>query len=151
MVSLSANAASVLLDLDGDGRISYSTIDADINVDGLVDKAHWVAGHDGILFRDKFGDGQLHRMDQYAFAQPGGGRDQTRPQPGYTGQRRLDAGGGRLAGLSARRRSGCPGRRGRAPEGGSGHLMGLSHRGWGGVGFGTFPVSATLEVLADPG
>ncbi len=75
IVSLSANAAPVLLDLDGDGRISYSTITGDINVDGLADKAHWVAGNDGILFHDKFGDGQLHSMDQYAFAQHGGNTD----------------------------------------------------------------------------
>jgi hypothetical protein len=75
VVTLSANAAPVLLDLDGDGRISYSVIDGDINVDGLADKANWVAGNDGILFHDKFGDGQLHSMDQYAFAQYGGDTD----------------------------------------------------------------------------
>jgi hypothetical protein len=73
--STSEPAASVLLDLDGDGRIRYSTIDGDINVDGLADKAHCVAGNDGILFHDKFADGQLHQMDQYAFAQHGGNTD----------------------------------------------------------------------------
>jgi hypothetical protein len=65
----------VLLDVDGDGRISYSTITGDINVDGLDDQATWVAGNDGILFHDKMGDGQLHHMDQYAFAQYGGNTD----------------------------------------------------------------------------
>jgi hypothetical protein len=75
VVTLAANAAPVLLDLDGDGRISYSVIDGDINVDGLADTANWVAANDGILFHDKFGDGQLHSMDQYAFAQYGGDTD----------------------------------------------------------------------------
>ena len=75
VVTLAANAAPVLLDLDGDGRISYSVIDGDINVDGLADTANWVAGNDGILFHDKFGDGQLRSMDQYAFAQYGGDTD----------------------------------------------------------------------------
>jgi VCBS repeat-containing protein len=75
VVTLSANAAPVLLDLDGDGRISYSVIEGDINVDGLVDQANWVASNDGILFHDKFGDGQLHSMDQFAFAQYGGNTD----------------------------------------------------------------------------
>jgi len=75
VVSLAANAAPVLLDLDGDGRISYSTIDGDINVDGLTDRANWVATNDGILFHDKMGDGQLHSMDQFAFAQHGGRTD----------------------------------------------------------------------------
>jgi hypothetical protein len=75
VVTLAANAAPVLLDLDGDGRISYSVIDGDINVDGLADTANWVAGKDGILFHDKFGDGQLRSMDQYAFAQYGGDTD----------------------------------------------------------------------------
>jgi large repetitive protein len=75
VVSLAANAAPVLIDLDGDGRISYSTITGDINLDGLDDQSNWVAGNDGILFHDKMGDGQLHQMDQFAFAQYGGNTD----------------------------------------------------------------------------
>jgi large repetitive protein len=75
VVTLAANAAPVLIDLDGDGRISYSTITGDINLDGLDDQANWVAANDGILFHDKLGDGQLHSMDQFAFAQYGGNTD----------------------------------------------------------------------------
>ena len=49
----------MLLDLDGDGQISYSQITADINYDGLDDMSHWVGAQDGLLFWDKNGDGRL--------------------------------------------------------------------------------------------
>jgi VCBS repeat-containing protein len=73
--TLSANAAPVVLDLDGDGEISYSVIDADINGDGVDDISNWVGSNDGILFWDKNGDGSLTDMHQWAFTQFGGETD----------------------------------------------------------------------------
>ena len=49
--------ASVVLDLNGDGVMSYSQIKMDMNDDGVLDTTAWVGSQDGVLVRDSFGDG----------------------------------------------------------------------------------------------
>jgi hypothetical protein len=74
-VTVSANVAPVVLDLNGDGQLSYSHSVIDVNGDGYLDSTAWAAPQDGVLVWDKFHDGQVHDNSQYAFTQYGGDTD----------------------------------------------------------------------------
>jgi len=74
-VDIRATAPPVTLDLNGDGRIHYTTATLDINLDGQLDRSGWVAAEDGLLFHNKFGDGSLRETGQYQFAQTKGQTD----------------------------------------------------------------------------
>ncbi len=74
-VDIRATALPVTLDLNGDGRIHYTTATLDINLDSQLDRSGWVAAEDGLLFHNKFGDGSLRETGQYQFAQTKGQTD----------------------------------------------------------------------------
>ncbi|HXH53380.1 MAG TPA: VCBS domain-containing protein, partial [Sphingomicrobium sp.] len=71
-INVTAVAAPVGIDLDGDGVVSFLAADAGVAFDygyGLVGTA-WVAGNDGILVRDGNRDGQVTH-DELVFAKHG--------------------------------------------------------------------------------
>jgi hypothetical protein len=74
-VTVTANVAPVVLDLNGDGQLSYSQSLMDVNDDGLLDATAWAAPQDGVLVWDKYHDDQVHDNSQYAFTQYGGDTD----------------------------------------------------------------------------
>ena len=74
-VTVNSNVAPVVMDLNGDGQLSYSYSVMDVNGDGLLDATAWAAPQDGVLVWDKYHDGQVHDNSQYAFTQYGGDTD----------------------------------------------------------------------------
>ncbi|ALK89388.1 Ig-like domain-containing protein [Limnohabitans sp. 63ED37-2] len=72
LVTVTANVAPVLLDLNRDGTIGYASTVMDVNSDGTLDATHWAAPQDGVLVWDKYADGMVHDHSQFAFAQNGG-------------------------------------------------------------------------------
>jgi hypothetical protein len=66
---LAATVTPVVLDLNRDGQIGYSSVTMDVNGDGQLDLTAWAAAQDGVLVWDKFADGLVHDNSQYAFAQ----------------------------------------------------------------------------------
>ena len=74
-VTVNSNVAPVVMDLNGDGQLSYSHSVMDVNGDGYLDKTAWAAPQDGVLVWDKYHDGQVHDNSQYAFTQYGGDTD----------------------------------------------------------------------------
>ena len=74
-VTVNANVAPVVLDLNGDGQLSYTHSVMDVNGDGHLDKTAWAAPQDGVLVWDKYHDGLVHDNTQYAFTQYGGDTD----------------------------------------------------------------------------
>jgi hypothetical protein len=72
LVTVNANVAPVLLDLNRDGTIGYTPTVMDVNSDGTLDATHWAAPQDGVLVWDKYADGMVHDQSQFAFAQNGG-------------------------------------------------------------------------------
>ena len=69
IATLAATVAPVVLDLNRDGQISYSTVTMDVNGDGQLDLTAWAGAQDGVLVWDKYRDGLVHDNSQYAFAQ----------------------------------------------------------------------------------
>jgi hypothetical protein len=64
----SGGALGVLAwDLDGDQQVTYGQVLADTSGDALLDYSTWVGPNDAILLWDRFGDGVLHGLDQFAF------------------------------------------------------------------------------------
>jgi hypothetical protein len=74
-VTVNSNVAPVVLDLNGDGQLSYSHSVMDVNGDGHLDNTAWAAPQDGVLVWDKYQDGLVHDNSQYAFTQYGGDTD----------------------------------------------------------------------------
>ena len=70
-VTLAANLAPVVLDMNHDGQINYTTELMDVNGNGHVYSTAWAGSGDGVLVWDKYGDGQVHNSRQYAFSQYG--------------------------------------------------------------------------------
>jgi VCBS repeat-containing protein len=70
-----ASLAPVVVDMDGDGALGFSRLVADVDADGLADHSDWVGSGDGVLFHDKYGDGQWTDWDQIAFVGYGGNTD----------------------------------------------------------------------------
>jgi methionine-rich copper-binding protein CopC len=69
IATLAATVAPLVLDLNRDGEISYSSVTMDVNGDGHLDLTAWAGAQDGVLVWDKFADGLVHDNSQYAFAQ----------------------------------------------------------------------------------
>ncbi|MEK7344353.1 MAG: hypothetical protein AAB176_01560 [Pseudomonadota bacterium] len=75
MKIFNATGAPVVLDLNHDGVLDYSTVAMDVNGDRVLDQTAWVGAKDGVLVWDKQGDGLVHDQSQYAFIQYGGSTD----------------------------------------------------------------------------
>jgi hypothetical protein len=60
--------APIVLDLNQDGTIEYTTIQMDVNDDGILDTTGWVGASDGILVWDQYGDGSVRESSQYIFS-----------------------------------------------------------------------------------
>jgi hypothetical protein len=75
VASLAATVAPVVVDLNHDGTISYTTETMDLNGNGHLYNTAWAASTDGVLVLDKFHDGLLHDSSQFAFTQYGGETD----------------------------------------------------------------------------
>jgi hypothetical protein len=69
IATLATTVAPVVIDLNRDGMLSYSSVTMDVNGDGHLDTTAWAAAQDGVLVWDKLGDGWVHDNSQYAFAQ----------------------------------------------------------------------------------
>jgi hypothetical protein len=67
--------APIVMDLNGDGQIAYSQVQMDMNNDGVLDNSAWVAGNDGVLVLDQYGDGSVRNTSQFAFARNAGETD----------------------------------------------------------------------------
>jgi hypothetical protein len=67
--------APIVLDLNRDGELNYANVLMDINSDGVMDNTLWADMQDGVLVWDKYRDGQVHDMSQYAFTEYGGSTD----------------------------------------------------------------------------
>jgi hypothetical protein len=67
--------APIVLDLNRDGELNYANVLMDINSDGVMDNTLWAGMQDGVLVWDKYRDGQVHDMSQYAFTEYGGSTD----------------------------------------------------------------------------
>jgi hypothetical protein len=65
----------IVLDLNGDGQLEYSTIHADVSGDGVAEQTGWVGPQDGLLVWDQFGDGLIHDRSQFVFSQQPGQSD----------------------------------------------------------------------------
>lgn len=74
-VTVNANVAPVVLDLNQDGVIDYASVVMDVNSDGVLDSTLWAGRKDGVLVWDKYHDGQVHNHTQYAFTEYGGSTD----------------------------------------------------------------------------
>ena len=74
-VTVTANVAPVVLDLNRDGELSYANVVMDVNSDGVMDNTLWAGKQDGVLVWDKYHDGQVHNHSQYAFTLYGGSTD----------------------------------------------------------------------------
>jgi hypothetical protein len=74
-VTVNLNVAPIVLDLNGDGVLSYTQQLMDVNGDGQMDFSAWAGRQDGVLVWNKFGDGLVHDQSQYAFTQYGGNTD----------------------------------------------------------------------------
>jgi hypothetical protein len=74
-VALPATVTPVVMDMNGDGLMSYSQVKMDMNADGVLDTTAWVAAQDGVLVRDTFGDGSVRSTSQFAFARHSGETD----------------------------------------------------------------------------
>jgi hypothetical protein len=69
IATLAATVTPVVLDLNRDGQIGYSSVTMDVNGDGQLDLTAWAGAQDGVLVWDKYRDGLVHDNSQYAFAQ----------------------------------------------------------------------------------
>jgi hypothetical protein len=69
IATLATTVAPVVLDLNRDGQISYSSVTMDVNGDGQLDLTAWAGAQDGVLVWDKYRDSLVHDNSQYAFAQ----------------------------------------------------------------------------------
>lgn len=65
---LKGSVAPVVLDMNGDGALSYTTLLRDVNGDGQVDRTAWAGPQDGVLVRDADGDGRVNHPSEFAFA-----------------------------------------------------------------------------------
>jgi hypothetical protein len=72
---LANTVAPVVMDMNGDGLMSYNQVKMDMNADGVLDTTAWVAAQDGVLVRDTFGDGSVRSTSQFAFARHSGETD----------------------------------------------------------------------------
>ena len=70
-----AHYQPIVLDLNRDGDIGYTTQVMDINTDGQLDVSAWASSEDGVLVWDKFGDSLVTDISQYAFSMYGGNTD----------------------------------------------------------------------------
>jgi methionine-rich copper-binding protein CopC len=75
LVTVTGNIAPVVLDMNGDGELSYARMLMDVNSDGEMDMTLWAGRQDGVLVWDKYHDGKVHNHTQYAFVQYGGESD----------------------------------------------------------------------------
>ena len=62
----------ILVDLDGDGEVSYISVEDsnvlfDFDGDGYAHRTGWVGGNDGLLAYDKNGDGMIREHDELSF------------------------------------------------------------------------------------
>jgi hypothetical protein len=74
-VTVTANVAPIVLDLNRDGELNYANVLMDINSDGVMDNTLWAGMQDGVLVWDKYRDGKVHNQSQYAFTEYGGNTD----------------------------------------------------------------------------
>jgi hypothetical protein len=74
-VTVTANVAPIVLDLNRDGELSYASVLMDVNSDGVMDNTLWAGAQDGVLVWDKYQDAQVHDHSQYAFTLYGGNTD----------------------------------------------------------------------------
>ena len=65
----------VVLDLSGDGDLSYTMVSMDVNSDGDLDRTAWAAPQDGVLVLDAGADRRVTHMSEYAFARHAGETD----------------------------------------------------------------------------
>jgi hypothetical protein len=70
-----ATVPPVVLDLDGDGDLSYTMVSMDVNSDGQLDHTAWAAQQDGVLVLDAGADRRVTHMSEYAFARHAGETD----------------------------------------------------------------------------
>jgi hypothetical protein len=63
----------IVLDLNQDGQISYTHQLMDVTGQGVVSNVTWAAPTDGVLFWNKYGNGEVHDKSQYAFGDPSKG------------------------------------------------------------------------------
>ncbi len=71
-VTVNLNVAPIVFDLNRDGTISYTQQLMDVNTDGVQDYSAWAARQDGVLVWNKFGNGLVVDVSQYAFTYYGG-------------------------------------------------------------------------------
>lgn len=74
-ITVDLTVAPIVLDLNGDGHLGYTQLLMDVNLDGHMDRTAWVVPEDGVLVWDKFRDGSIRDLDQYAFTLFGGRTD----------------------------------------------------------------------------
>ncbi|WP_346308523.1 FG-GAP-like repeat-containing protein [Limnohabitans sp.] len=74
-VTVTANVAPIVLDLNRDGELNYTNVLMDVNSDGVMDNTLWAGLQDGVLVWDNYRDGQVHNRSQYAFTEYGGNTD----------------------------------------------------------------------------
>lgn len=65
---LPGSVSPVVLDLNGDGALSYTSLLMDVDGDGQIDRTAWVGADDGVLVRDVHGDGRVSHPSEFAFA-----------------------------------------------------------------------------------
>ena len=70
-----AAVAPIVIDLNGDGTLSYTQQLMDVNTDGHLDHSAWAAREDGVLVWNKFGNGLVTDASQYTFSLYGGSSD----------------------------------------------------------------------------
>jgi len=74
-VVVNLNVAPIVLDMNGDGRFSYTQQLMDVDTDGRMDYSAWAAREDGVLVWNMFGNGLVTDVRQYAFTFFGGNTD----------------------------------------------------------------------------
>lgn len=74
-LTVSNTVSPVVIDLNGDGQLSYGQALMDVNGDGVVDLTAWAAPQDGVLVRDANHDGRVTSLAEFAFARHAGETD----------------------------------------------------------------------------
>lgn len=131
---LTHSVSPVVLDLNGDGTLSYTQQLMDVTGDRQAEYTAWAAAQDGVLVRDADGDGRLIRPSEFAFARSSKETDLQSLAAQYDSNRwPLEYRGGRLRavqGLARRQRQWRERCRRIAQPVGAGHHLDRSAQRW---------------------